>query len=119
MTVKQRKNLLNMELKRIVTQIIKRYRPEKIILFGSLAEDKIHQWSDLDLLIIKKTNKRIIGRRMQVYRIAKPKVGLDLFIYTPQEIKMFLRENSSFIAEILEQGEILYEKRSTGMAAGS
>jgi hypothetical protein len=40
---------LNNELNRIVDVIVNDYRPEKIILFGSLANDDIHNFSDIDL----------------------------------------------------------------------
>jgi predicted nucleotidyltransferase len=36
------------------------YKPEKVILFGSFAEDDIHEWSDIDMVIIKETSLRPI-----------------------------------------------------------
>ncbi|MDI3531232.1 MAG: uncharacterized protein PWP60_1081, partial [Candidatus Atribacteria bacterium] len=52
---REREKLLHEELSRIVKLLIEKYQPEKIILFGSLAEGRIHEWSDIDLLIIKDT----------------------------------------------------------------
>ena len=62
MTAEQRSEILRNELKRIVSIIKKGYNPEKIILFGSLANGKIHQWSDIDMLIVKDTDKRPVDR---------------------------------------------------------
>jgi predicted nucleotidyltransferase len=45
-----------MELKQIVTNL-KKYNPEKIVLFGSYAWGKPKRNSDIDLLIIKNTKK--------------------------------------------------------------
>jgi predicted nucleotidyltransferase len=45
------------EMQRIVTQISHKYSPEKIILFGSLASGRAADASDIDLLVIKKTDK--------------------------------------------------------------
>ena len=53
--VSQMKEALEKELHRIVATLIEKYKPEKIILFGSLATSKIHEWSDIDILIIKET----------------------------------------------------------------
>lgn len=56
----------------------------KIILFGSLANRKLKDWSDLDLLIIKGTHCRLIDRVEEVIRMCRPKVAADFIIYTPE-----------------------------------
>lgn len=43
------------ELEKVTQQIIEKYRPDKIILFGSAARGDWNSDSDADLLIIKKT----------------------------------------------------------------
>lgn len=47
---------------RMVEKIAKEYQPRKIILFGSYAYGEPTQDSDVDLLIIKNTDKRPIDR---------------------------------------------------------
>ena len=46
------------KLKEITDKIVKEYQPEKIILFGSWAWGEPHEWSDVDLFIIKRSEKR-------------------------------------------------------------
>jgi len=115
-TLEEREKLLNNELRRIVEVIKRQYDPEKIILFGSMAGRKLHEWSDIDLLIIKKTSKRFIERALEVGRLVQPRVGIDLFIYTPEEYEFLLKERSSFLLSVLKTGETVYEKRDQGMA---
>jgi uncharacterized protein len=115
-TLEEREKLLNDELRRIVEVIKREYDPEKIILFGSMAIKNVREWSDIDLLIIKKTSKRLIERTLEVGRLVQPKVGIDLFIYTPEEYEFLLGERSSFILSVLKTGETVYEKRDRGMA---
>lgn len=110
-TVTERKQLLEDELERIVAILKEKYKPEKIVLFGSLTNRELHEWSDIDLLIIKETSKRPIERVLEVSRLIKPKVGIDLFIYTPEEYKFLLKERFSFLLKVLRTGKILYEKR--------
>ncbi len=112
----KRENLLKKELNRIVKILKDKYCPEKIILFGSLAEGQVHEWSDVDLLIIKETNKRPIERCLEVARLVKPKLGIDLFIYTPEEYNTILKEGFSFIKDIEKHCRILYEKRDRTVA---
>ncbi len=109
-TLEERQSELEGELSRIVNIIVKEYTPEKVVLFGSLAEGKPHEWSDIDLLIIKETPIRPIDRCLELFRIIKPKVGIDLFIYTPKEYDTLLREKYSFLFDILKRGKVLYEK---------
>lgn len=115
-TVEERRTLLEEELPRIVAILIKKYQPEKIILFGSLAEGCIHEWSDIDLFIVKETDKRPIERVLEVARIVQPRVGIDLFVYTPSEVRTLLEENVSFVRDIVQAGKVLYEKGNPGMA---
>jgi len=115
-TLEERQKLLNDELRRIVQIIKNEYDPERIILFGSMAGKRIHEWSDIDLLVIKKTSKRLIDRTLEVGRLVHPRVGIDLFIYTPEEYELLLRERSSFLLSVLETGETVYEKRDGGVA---
>ncbi|RLC44808.1 MAG: nucleotidyltransferase domain-containing protein, partial [Candidatus Cloacimonadota bacterium] len=44
------------QIEKIVKRIIKHYRPDKIILFGSYAYGNPTEHSDLDLLIVKNSN---------------------------------------------------------------
>lgn len=111
-TVEERKKSLQEELARIIEVIKTEYRPEKIILFGSLAGGEMHEWSDIDLLVVKESAKRPIERNIELFRLIRPKVGIDLFIYTPQEYEYLLKEKVSFLLNILKTGKTVYEKRS-------
>ncbi len=111
-TIQERKKSLKDELERIVEVIKNEYAPEKIVLFGSLAADHVHEWSDIDLLIIKRTDKRPIERTMELVNLIRPKIGIDLFIYTPEEYGLLLEERYSFLLNILKTGKTVYEKRS-------
>jgi len=111
-TVRDREKALKDELRRITGIIRNEYAPEKIVLFGSLARNHVHEWSDIDLLVIKQTDKRPIERTMELVRLVQPKVGIDLFVYTPEEYDILLRERYSFLLNILKTGKTVYEKRS-------
>lgn len=61
------------EVKNILSEIVEKlkseYKPLKIILFGSYAYGNPTEDSDIDLLILKDTNKRRVDRFVQVKRI--------------------------------------------------
>ncbi len=108
----ERKENLEREIRRIVNIIIQEYSPEKIILFGSLANGNIREWSDIDLVIIKKTRERFIKRLHEIRLMTDPGEGVDFIVYTPQEVKDMQKENRRFLVkEILEKGKVLYERK--------
>lgn len=109
--VEQRKALLEKELGRIVHQLVEHYDPEKIILFGSLARGNVHAWSDVDLAIIKETDKKFLDRIGEVLFLVQPIVGLNVVVYTPEEVNRMIGEDHYFfVDEILGKGKVLYDK---------
>ena len=92
--------------------LIREYQPEKLLLFGSVAQGDIHEWSDLDLVVIKKTEKPLLERIEEVLRLVRPKVGLDVLVYTPAEVEDLVDERRVFVLdEIIYKGAVAYERR--------
>lgn len=94
----------------IIGKIVKEYRPEKIILFGSYAYGTPNQDSDIDLLIIKETKERPIDRRVAVSKIIydpKLRVSIEPIVITPEEINQQGMKDP-FFREILTRGRTLY-----------
>lgn len=109
-TTAERKEALEKELRRIVATLVEKYKPEKRILFGSLAIRRIHEWSDIDLLIVKETSTRRVHRRAEALKGIERNVPIDLIILTPAEVRFLCDERALFIKDILENGSVVYEK---------
>lgn len=109
------KKLLQNYRKRIreITETLKeKYRPEKIILFGSCVSGRITSDSDIDMLIIKDTDKAYRERWMEIGRLvrnSKRNIPFEPFIITTKEFQRELKRNF-FLQEIMEKGRVLYEK---------
>ena len=104
----KRREKLEEELKRIIPEIIK-LGVEKIILFGSLNSENVHKSSDIDLIVVQKTEKNFLERLEEFYNYLNPKVAMDIFVYTPEEFEEMKNKNS-FIKSALKKGRIIYEK---------
>ncbi len=104
----------NRKTKKVIQEIaekIKReYKPEQIILFGSYAYGKPTKDSDIDLFIVKETNKRRIDRFCEVRKIIRDIKGISIqpVVLTKKELKERLKIGDDFIKEILEKGKALY-----------
>jgi len=112
MTGKNRKNFYQKQLKNIVKALVDGYKPEKIILFGSMLKSKYS--NDIDLFMVKKTGLRRLGHRATEARqyLPDPTIPVDFLVYPPEQIKHELNRGNVFIAEILEKGKVLYEKKN-------
>lgn len=69
-----------------------------------------HEWSDLDLVIIKETTQRFLDRTKEVIQLLQPRVGIDILVYTPVEFEKLCQERAFVQEEILGKGKILYEQ---------
>ena len=95
----------------IVDRISKGYKPKKVILFGSYAYGEPTEDSDIDLLIIKNTDKRPIDRWVEVKRILRDNrrmLPVSPLVYTEKEIEERIAIKDFFVEEIFEKGEVLY-----------
>ncbi len=109
--IESRRQKLQENLARIVQTLITNYDPESIILFGSMCTGEIHEWSDLDIVVIKKTQKGFYERLREVARMCETDVGVQYLVYTPEEFERMRMEGYFFInEEIVNKGKILYER---------
>ena len=110
MDAKSWRRRLQAELDRYLALLLEHVAPEKVILFGSLAQDKVQAWSDIDLVIVSCTEDRFLDRTKEMLRLLRPRVGLDVLVYTPEEFEQLCRERPFFQQEIVQKGQVLYER---------
>lgn len=107
------KEIYQKEMKRVVSRLKKKYRPEKIILFGSGLGGKLKSDSDLDFFVVKKTKKPLPKRIQEIDGLLLDrKIPLDFLVYTPTEVNRRLSLGDQFIQGIITNGKTLYERNS-------
>ncbi len=104
--VEARRRRLMAELKRLRQLLAPDPRVRGVVVFGSLATGEVHAWSDLDVVVVMDTQDRFVERISEVRRRLQPRVGLDLLVYTPEELRrlqqrLFVRE------EIVKKGKVM------------
>jgi predicted nucleotidyltransferase len=80
-----------------------------VILFGTLAGGHVHEWSDIDLVVVEKTVLPFFQRLRKVRKLLRPKVGIDVMVYTPEEFDQLCEDRPFFREEIVAKGEVIYE----------
>lgn len=107
------------ELEQELGRIVSRCRDlgyQKAILFGSLARGEVGPWSDIDLILVKDTDKRFLERLDEFYGQVLPDVPVDALVYTPEEFARLSRERT-FVRRALKEGVVLYDQE--GQVGGS
>src|SRR5580704_5658251 len=95
-------------IRRFARRIAERFRPHKIILFGSYAYGKPHEESDVDLLVIMRT-KNAIEQSIRISLAFQRLFSFDLIVRTPSQIHRGVKDDDWFLREIMEKGKVLYE----------
>jgi predicted nucleotidyltransferase len=97
------------EIQSITRQLIEKYGPEKIILFGSAARGDYGKANDLDFLIIKQDVPLYgIDRMRELDELIDRNVAADMLVYRPNEFDERVRLGDPFIKAVLREGRILY-----------
>jgi predicted nucleotidyltransferase len=97
------------EIGSITAQIIEKYKPEKIIMFGSTVNGQLGLDSDVDLLVIKKDTPLYGADRIrELSRIIDRNIPVDFLVYRPEEFQKRLEMGDPFLKAVLKEGKVLY-----------
>jgi len=102
--------IIEKKIKEVTDKIVADFRPEKIILFGSYAWGKPGPDSDVDLFIIKSTDRstREVAREIDGSIFPRP-FPIDFIVYTPEQVEKW-RDVDFFIRNIFTKGKVLYAR---------
>ena len=107
----EQKEPVQRKIDELVSRIVERFRPEKIILFGSYARGMAGQDSDADILVVMPVKG---SKRKKATEIDVALVGLDLpvdvIVVTPEELERNRNQIGTIIYPALKEGKVLYEK---------
>jgi len=95
----------------IIQRIVKRFNPEKIILFGSYVHGSAGPDSDVDLLVVMqlKGSRRSTATEMDLALVGV-EVPVNLIVVTPEEVEKNRDKIGTIIRPAVLEGEVLYER---------
>lgn len=99
---------------RTVERLIRAFRPERIVLFGSYAKHAVRHDSDVDLLVIAglEDGHRFVHLRRARQLAADCFPRVDVVFATPTEVAEASLAKSPFLLSILGTGITLYTRPS-------
>lgn len=95
-----------------VQRLVAAARPSKVILFGSYAEGRATEESDLDLLVVEQEVpsklKEMVRLREAVGSIGLP---VDVLVCSEQELEDWGHLPGTVLYWALKEGKVLYERK--------
>mgnify|MGYP001172709560 FL=1 len=97
-----------------ITDVLKPYGIEKIILFGSYAKGIPNKYSDIDLLVIKNIPEnetrdfRIKLKKALWIKLGKLNYSFDIVVDNEQRIQKRIEMGDLFYKEIYSKGKTIY-----------
>lgn len=89
-------------------QLVAKYAPEKIILFGSAVCEE-GEVNDIDLFIIKDDVPYFGADRIrELYRLMDTDLPVDYIVYRPREVEERISLGDPFVVGVLKEGRVLY-----------
>lgn len=107
--ITERERIPQAAIDETVQQIVEKFQPLRIILFGSYAYAQPRPESDVDLLVIMETPLKESTQAVQICQAIEYHFGLDLIVRTPENLARRLGWGDFFLREIVSKGKVLYE----------
>lgn len=100
---------------RRIVDALRPYEPERIYVFGSWARGEADELSDLDVVVIKRTDSPFLDRIWEVLQLIPARLGsVDILVFTPEEFAKMQAEGNAFIEMIVEEGQLVYDRQAKG-----
>ena len=103
------------DIQKIVRQIVDRFHPQKVILFGSHVYGKPTEDSDVDLLVVVQTEENPLHTAACISASVAHPFPLDILVIRPPDLVVALREKNIFETEVVNKGVMLYEAEDPGV----
>jgi predicted nucleotidyltransferase len=99
---------ISIRIEALRQQLVDKYAPEKIILFGSAARED-GEVNDVDLFIIKDDVPHLGAERIrELYRLMDTDLPVDYLVYRPREVVERQSLGDPFVLGVLREGRVLY-----------
>jgi predicted nucleotidyltransferase len=90
--------------------LVERFNPDQVVLFGSYAYGNPTKDSDVDLLVVKKTEKSpreeasAIRKAFQPLRHSVANLAFDIMVRDPEDLRERIAKGGAFHSAIIRNG---------------
>ena len=98
------------EIRRLGRRLVEEFNAQKVILFGSYANGRADEDSDVDLLVIMPFEGKAAYKSAELHLALRPGFPLDLIVRSPGAVRRRLELGDEFIRDIITKGTVLVER---------
>jgi HEPN domain-containing protein/predicted nucleotidyltransferase len=104
-----KKRTVREQINRMVQRIVKKFRPEQIILFGSQARGDAGPDSDIDLLVVMDFEGSKFDKKMEVWDVVRGEaMPVDILVTTPADFAWRKEVTGTIEWPAFREGKVLY-----------
>jgi predicted nucleotidyltransferase len=104
---------------RMVKRIVKKFHPERIILFGSHARGDTGPDSDIDLLVVMKSDGSVRDQRLAILgALHDIPIPVDVIVSTPEDFAWRKDIVGTIEWPATREGKVLYAHAQSGGCSG-
>lgn len=97
------------QLEHLIHRILDELPARTVILHGSFASGRIHQGSDIDLIVVADFCERFLDRVDRIHPLNEARLPIEVFCYTPEELRQMMREGNPFVCLAVSSGRVYGE----------
>ncbi len=102
---------VNDQIDRMVKRIVRKFHPERIILFGSHARGDAGPDSDVDLLVVMRVDVSIDEKRLDIRMALHDRsIPLDIIVTTPEDFVWRKDVVGTIEWPATREGKVLYAR---------
>lgn len=107
----KREQAIEKNIREMVNRIVRKFRPERIILFGSRARRQGSPDSDVDLLVVMRVKGSKRQARLDIRRTLHDiRVPKDIIVTAPEEFEWRKEIVGTIERPAAQEGQILYAR---------
>jgi len=98
------------EVLAVLRPLLRQHGARAAYVIGSRARGTADEHSDIDLIIVAESDRPEVERfKDYLPAIVASPVGVDLFVYTPEEFERLRAEERPFLMHALDGAKLIYE----------
>ena len=99
------------EVSLICDSLLSLFDVEKLIVFGIKRKENDLSVTDVDIAVISEVQSCKNEWLKKAYLEIDSDIPFDLFLYTPEEWDISVKDSASFASRIMRKGCVVYEKK--------
>jgi predicted nucleotidyltransferase len=96
------------QIELLARRIAEEFHPQRVVLFGSRANERAREDSDVDLLVIMPYQGSPYQRAAEIRTRCPTLFPLDLIVQSPEDVERRYGLGDPIIREAIDRGVVLY-----------